>query len=110
MTIMPKGKSITVNFKTLNKFSKAGFEFFKVFVKHGHDCTNQKQLCDLFAVKTGYSANYGSEIYSKLKPLLSQIVKKNFDVEYIRIPITSLAKFYNSKECNPKPSKRDLTF
>ena len=107
---MPKGKSITVNFETLNKLSKAGFEFFRVFVQHGHDCTNQKQLCELFAVKTGYSANYGSEIYSKLKPLLSQVVKKNFDVEYIRIPITSMAEFYNSKKSNPKPRKLGLTF
>ena len=107
---MAKGKSITVSFLTLNKLSKAGFEFFKVFVKYGHECTSQKQLCELFAVKTGYSANYGSEIYSKLKPLLSQIVKKNFNVEYIRIPISTVAKFYNSKECNPKTNKYDLTF
>ena len=109
MNIILKGKSITVNFETLNKLSKAGYEFLKIFVKHSSECYNQKQLCELFAVKTGYSANYGSEIYSKLKPLLIQVVKKNFDVEYIRIPITSIAKFYNSKESKLRNNKLTLT-
>jgi len=92
-----RSKTITIDYEVLNNLSKARLEFLKVFAKHGKVC-NQKQLCNIFHESTGYSANYGTEIYSKLKPLLKAIVQKDFDVEFIKIPIESIAKFYNSIE------------
>lgn len=94
------GKSINVEYKVVKNLTKARFEFLKVFVENARYC-NQKQLCELFKGITGYSDNYGTECFSKLRPILKAIVEKKFDVDYIKIPIESIAKYFNSKPIIP---------
>jgi len=106
---MPKGKSITIKYKDFKKLnSKGRFEFLKLFVKYAKTC-NTKTLCDLFHEETGYSDNYATEVITMLKPILTELKRKNFDVEYIRIPFSSLAEFFNPKPLKPKPRKQTLT-
>lgn len=91
---MPKGKSVLIDYKTMKELTPARFEFLKIFIEYAGRCS-QRELCDIYHHKTGYSANYGSEIISALRPLLKGLIQKKFDVDFIRIPIKSIAKFYN---------------
>ncbi len=93
------GKSVTIDFKTLKNLTPASFEYLKCYVNNV-ETLNNGEIYHIFGKQTKYSENYASEIHSKLKPLLSEfkkIVKKKTEVEFIRIPISSIASFFNGK-------------
>ena len=90
------GKSVTIDYKTLRSLTPASFEYLKFYVNYASEL-NRTELYEYFAKKTKFSENYASEIHSKLKPLLREFLKQKLDVEFIRIPIESIARFYNRK-------------